>query len=667
MRQGFLWLVVLMASACGAPGATNALLQPPGTRAGGRSTGTYSLVDAGMDLPDGYVDGAPLPDGSEPPWVYQPNYSFVVMTPDGKHVLAGVPVPGPGLGFVQPGLELVAYDLDAHVQKALGVMDVERINFSPDGKTAWLLDQGGLSLARMNVDTLAVEAEVPLPQRFSVLDVSPDGGTILASNRPLDRFSMNLASSGSCNSWWNKNDRGFDINRCSMVRIDAATGAVTPWDNPLPIRDIDWSPFRSEIIVTSWQWPPGQPEPATDLAFLTPTSTVAVANVPVVNCGDDLVIAQDFGIALLAPSFCKKDPVSVVDLDKRAFVKNLPGFGPVSLLGHYALGFTAKADMATRKVAQKFPYGLVRIDLETLQWTTMEWGWTAPSYAPVPDGKHALVWAYSGVPAMQRLDIDTLELVPLKDPYLRLDRFVWSPDGKAAVALSAGHLVSIDVATPSVVDRGPANAQNLQKRPGGAELILGKANRPLFFERPWDADAVASSFELDLGALLAPDVPVQPGWAGIEIADGDGVTPPTCGQDGAAIDAVSVWQNLGSAAKMVGAPDLKWLDPQANTCPDFPFDQKGASEQLKAVGSTPDKQSAALHGWRLNMTVNCPSCPMGCRPIQSGDSIRVQVTSPPNQPYRVFLQPSPMSLFGKPNAPLFLGTFSTPVAEVVVP
>src|SRR5262249_766668 len=131
----------------------------------------------------------------------------------------------------------------------------------------------------------------------------------------------------------------------SVIVLDAATGDVR---GTIPITadpsELAFVPGGDHaLIVGGTRWESHQPR--TDVVDVD-LADLAYGPITVPNCNAPLVVLPDASRAFLSPTFCEEggestpeqqwtnpDPVSVIDLTTTGpkFLKNLPGFGPVSL------------------------------------------------------------------------------------------------------------------------------------------------------------------------------------------------------------------------------------------------------------------------------------------------------------------------------------------------
>jgi hypothetical protein len=208
--------------------------------------------------------------------------------------------------------------------------------------------------------------------------------------------------------------------------------------------------------------------------------------VRVPNCSDDIVVTGDGARALLAPTTCAKDPISIIDLSdgNESFVKNLPGFGPVVIApdGVTAVGFldANQVDAALFEdpsaIPEKGAFHLMVIDSASLAYAFYEYGPWLPRYALTPNGRLLLVDDHGGSVPARLFDMDARTFEPIDGPSLRFEQVALASDSSHAYVLS----------NPALVGRARGRG-----RRGQVELALG-----------YDL------FELDLGeakaAALAP-------------------------------------------------------------------------------------------------------------------------------------------------------------------
>ncbi len=230
--------------------------------------------------------------------------------------------------------------------------------------------------------------------------------------------------------------------------------------------------------------------PVTTLWFISyRTGQRSHTNIP--NCGGEMVISSDGSRGFLAPTRCipppepekpeegtsksngspgsnnnsgnnpgsnstttprtrqnagrNYDPVSVIDLRKEKWVRNLPGFGPVALSkdGTMAVAFMDRKSLDVSLFGEygEMPelegtnYLLMFIDPRTLKFKSMDLGDTLPRYSVTPNGQHLLIdnsATFSGPESIRILDIQTQKLREVDGPNLHMDHFVLMPNSREA-------------------------------------------------------------------------------------------------------------------------------------------------------------------------------------------------------------------------------------------
>ncbi len=248
------------------------------------------------------------------------------------------------------------------------------------------------------------------------------------------------------------------------------------------VRDVRWTHAPGELAVVE-----DLGQATTRVTLFQPFGGGADTSFEVPNCASTLEIAPDGRTALLAPTGCHQDPISVIDMTKRAFVKNLPGFGPVAYSpdGATAIGFARKADLAAVGVKTSAAYSLMFIDVETHAWELLELGDSMPIYQITPDGEVVLLFSvlhdasYDGIVLV---DIATRTLRETSGPEVDLYEYVMTPDGEVVYLIDGG-LFRLDVQTGAIVYltlecRTPGapsrcNPDLVNLLPDGQTLVLG--------------------------------------------------------------------------------------------------------------------------------------------------------------------------------------------------
>jgi len=237
------------------------------------------------------------------------------------------------------------------------------------------------------------------------------------------------------------------------------------------------------------------------------------------NCADEVVIDKQRNLALLAPVDCIHDPISVIDMESRAFVRNLPGFGPVVISedSGLAVGFTNRSILESQwdYHDQTTDYGLIFVDLDTLDYEIMDHGDSAPTYTLSPDGKKLYTYEYgmkqwneekgyyvSSEAGLYRVDMKTREKKQVGDQDNRLDRFVWTNDGARMYFMSDQFLYSLEVATDDVTPLPLSIRPELMNiRPQQDYLVLGEESEPVFHLFSLDTEEVSAAIDLSYPAV----------------------------------------------------------------------------------------------------------------------------------------------------------------------
>ena len=435
-------------------------------------------------------------------WEYTYFYKEVILSPDGKFLLAMVGVPGPDLGWAAPDRVLVVQPLPSGKPRVFSdVTAVDRINFSPDGRDAWILEEDAHRVRRLDLTSFQVSGFIDLGARFRVLDVTPDGRHLVLSNLPLgDNEEAGYDGDQAC---W---DSIFQVNRCDLALVDIQTGTVLHKAFPKRLRDLDYHRPTRRLLVTwgSYNWTADRNE--TTVAFVDPVSGGTEDIILFPNCADELKIVPGDDLALLSPTHCLKksvqvsqDPISVIDLETRTFVKNLPGFGPVAINpdGTRAVGFTRREVMEDEwsYFDQDTPVGLIAVDLDTLAWRVMDYGSKMPVYTISPDGEYLFIheegsspaddandegWDYNGdkFHDFARIRLQDFSRKVIQEVGLGLERYSWSPDGDRLYGLCDGAAFSIDVATGALDNISWTGHDLMSLRPQGDLLILAPGDAP---------------------------------------------------------------------------------------------------------------------------------------------------------------------------------------------
>ena len=435
-------------------------------------------------------------------WDYLYVYHEVILSPDGRFLLTMVGVPGPDAGWAVPGRVLVVQPLPTGEPRVIpGIRNADRINFSPDGHVAWILDEEAKEIRRLDLDSFTVTDAHSLGGRYGALDVTPDGRYLVLSNLPLSDFEeANYDGDAGC----------LDgvVNRCALGILEAETGAMTTMSFPKRLRDIDYHRPSRGLLVTwgSYDWDADRN--TTTVAFVDPGAGALEDQILFPNCADELILVPGRDVALLSPTHCLKksvqasqDPISVIDLGTREFVKNLPGFGPVAVSpdGTRAVGFTRREVMEEEwgYLDQDAPVGLIVVDTDNLVWRVMDYGDRMPVFTISPGGEWLFVheegestgtdaedngwtWGEGSFHDFARIDLSDLSRSVLQETGLGLERYTWSPDGARLYGLCNGAVFMVDVASGNLGQIVWTGHALLSLRPQGDVLLLAPSDAPVY-------------------------------------------------------------------------------------------------------------------------------------------------------------------------------------------
>jgi hypothetical protein len=254
------------------------------------------------------------------------------------------------------------------------------------------------------------------------------------------------------------------------------------------VADLDLMPNGDNVIVTEvtvWTGAESN-EPRTRVSMHSLATAAELCSVELTNCSSELALTANGSRAFLAPTTCRRDPVSVVDFatDSCVFVANLPGFGPVALAGseqNVAVAFMDRD--ATDPQAPAMPeevtqsgvrYHLSFIDVESLAYTTAPVGSELPRYAVSLDGANLIVDAASSenetVHLMPVVGEHTLEIIA--GPAVKLNAYVLTPDANR-VFLVDGGLYRLDITDKEVASQALTFVPtSINITPTGNELLL---------------------------------------------------------------------------------------------------------------------------------------------------------------------------------------------------
>ncbi len=240
------------------------------------------------------------------------------------------------------------------------------------------------------------------------------------------------------------------------------------------------------------------------------------------NCASSLQLSSKGRTAMLAPTHCSKDPVSIIDLISRTFRKNIPGFGPVAWSpdGQYAVAFGRKDDLkAVAGIETTAAISLLFIEAATLDIEVLELGDDIPIYSITPDGQVVLIYSIltsSSYDGIVMVDVATRTLRETSGPEVGLSEFVMSPDGQLVYLIDGG-LFRLDVQTGNIAyvtlpcggagEPTRCNPDLINLMPGGRTLILGYKDLAEFGLYDVPSDSWDLTFRIEAEATEAGSGP----------------------------------------------------------------------------------------------------------------------------------------------------------------
>lgn len=227
--------------------------------------------------------------------------------------------------------------------------------------------------------------------------------------------------------------------------LDSANGARS-WSVDALGVPVDLDEVGGSVLVTEAPREGDKVNPRrTVLRLLDVGSGRVKCQVAVENCTDEVVATADGRRAFLAPTFCGRDPVSVIDLEKCAVERTLPGFGPVALAagGRWAVAFADRdADdgrllpLAVKNSEERFH--LLRIDPQTLAYEPIALGGWLPRYATTARATLLVDTARKPAVQVRLVDLERGTVATTAGPAVPLEAYALAPDGQRAFVLSSG-------------------------------------------------------------------------------------------------------------------------------------------------------------------------------------------------------------------------------------
>ena len=227
------------------------------------------------------------------------------------------------------------------------------------------------------------------------------------------------------------------------ARFVGASSGQTEGLVPVEGELVDVDELPSGALLLTETPPPGRGGPRTILRVVTPEGETS-CRLEVENCADEVLVSPDGARGFLAPTFCGKDPVSVVDLRGCKLEATLPGFGPVALArqGATVVAFAdrdAEGPLPPELRQSPRRYHLLLIDARTLAVETLPLDDWLPRYAAPPSGRLLIVDTARKPPVQPRLiDLERRSVAPIFGPAVPLESFVVTPDERHVFAMFHG-------------------------------------------------------------------------------------------------------------------------------------------------------------------------------------------------------------------------------------
>ena len=402
----------------------------------------------------------------------------------GEKLLTGDMIVSPAGGYAVLQRNSVSIVVDASQGTARELpFQVDRFVFASGSATGYAINPANAVVA-LDLATLQILWSTSLPTSdVALFRVSPDDRSLVVAlgNRVVALDTVTGLVHG-------------DVNVTSRPTYLAFAGA------------------SRTIVVGSTRWTDHKPATSLSAIDLAGSATAsAAASIDVPNCEAPLTMLPDGSRGFLSPTYCEEtvpanvqktwtnpDPVSVVDSGASglAFVKNLPGFGPVALNGRadkVIAYLDAKRvdpamfdDKSQIPAADADPYHLLAIDPHTLKLALYPIGQELPRFAMSIDGRGLLVDASvhvfraeakvsvqigpDGITASASgvfgsdapfgyFDFDAGKFTAFDGPQVGLDRFVQTADGhvyalKTRTDGLGGDLFGVDVTHHTTEDLG---------------------------------------------------------------------------------------------------------------------------------------------------------------------------------------------------------------------
>ena len=335
---------------------------------------------------------------------------------------------------------LLALELSTRLVRTLpGILAPGVLTFWPGGKGVFVVCQQPTAapepirrLVSVDLATWAIVWQKPLYEPARGMQLAADGSRLVLWG---DRLQVLDPTQGELRGSFEVAGQIVDVDALGGVRLLVVT--EDPRRRAGSSRSEDSRPARSATALQG----PTTVIHVRNLLDASPRCTVRVA-----NCADELVVTPGGTRGLLAPTFCGRDPVTVIDLASCGVAATLPGFGPVALVneGKTAVAFVAddvkEGASGARGEAKSSGsrFGLSFIDTTTLAAETLALGEGLPRYATTPKGGSLVIDSAAGMMQIRLLPLATRVPLVVRGPAIALRNFVITPDERHLFAVLSG-------------------------------------------------------------------------------------------------------------------------------------------------------------------------------------------------------------------------------------
>ncbi len=473
------------------------------------------------ELPDEVPDEVPIDEIPEvtpvdPTPMSAPVFERAAFDPAGRYVLQ--------LVQMLDGRCLAVADVDTGIVAHDGTLcGLRWIEVGPHGR-AYLLSADGHIVTELDLASMKKVKVYSLNNEFRVLDLDPELGTMVASNRPVRLFDLTQYE-------WRTDDMPLRF----LGVVDLTAGVVHEQPFPFAIRSVAFSPVDGAVLVGAGWWQTnGLPE--TRVYWMNPTSGVVEDEVAFPNCAADLQVQPQGTLLLMSPNVCflhavtlapppvleeptdewedewedweddedwddyDNDPTSIVDLATREYVGKLPGFGPLALSpdGTTAVGFSRQqALMKQWNMFQQAPHGLLLIRLSDLYWKFLEHGTAEPDFSFAQTGDLLIHDRESGTDRLLKMSLETETVTEFTGPPAALNESSFGPGGEVLYTVAGGDVRRVELAAGAISTIVvPATVAQIFACPQGDLVIAAGAESATLYLLDADGGTLIASMDL---------------------------------------------------------------------------------------------------------------------------------------------------------------------------